>query len=122
MRAFFKSIIAGAVIAIGVAAASAANLSPGAKPAAEGAPIVQVHGCHFDCQFSPRFGWHNHSNAECRPEPCRERQRGGGGYDGGGGDRGYGGGHPCHYDCRFSPGLGWHNHSNAQCRPEACRR
>lgn len=118
MRAFLKSIFAGAVIAIGVAAASAASLSPGAKPAADAAPIVQVHGCHFDCQYSPRFGWHNHSNAECRPEPCRERQRRGGDYGG----RDYGGGHPCHYDCRFSPGLGWHNHSNAQCRPEACRR
>ena len=81
--------------------------------------VTKVHGCHKDDRYVPGLGLHNHSNAECRPEPARrDRERD---YDRREGRGGYGGGHPCHYDCRYSPEFGWHNHSNAQCRPEPCR-
>ncbi len=85
-----------------------------------GSAVTKVHeGCHYDNRYSRRFGLHNHSNADCRPEAARPRGRD---YEPRPEGRGgYGGGHPCHYDCRDSPEFGWHNHSNAQCRPEPCR-
>lgn len=97
-------------------AASAPAISvAGAKGDPNGAVILIHEGCHYGCRYSPRLGWHNHSNTECRPEPCREQRHRG--------ERPYGRGHDdsCHYDCRYSRELGWHNHSNLQCRPEPCR-
>lgn len=77
--------------------------------------LVTVHdGCHYDCEFSPRLGWHNHSNANCRPEQCRTQQR-----DDEDGEMS-GRRHSCHYDCRYNPQYGWHNHSNSECRVERC--
>lgn len=118
----------------GVAVASPMSMKQGVD-ASQSSGVTKVHqGCHFDCRYSERFGWHNHSNAQCRPEPCGPRRgggyegprlqpryddgpRGGGGYRGDGHDRD----NRCHYDCRFSQRDGWHNHSNANCRPEPCR-
>lgn len=113
-----------AIVVAGAAIAAPIVRNDGVDMAHRSA-ITKVHGCHYDDRYSPGIGLHNHSNAECRAEPARPRERdyeprrgGRGGY---GGYGGYGGGHPCHFDCRFSPEFGWHNHSNAQCRPEPCR-
>ncbi|HRD75587.1 MAG TPA: hypothetical protein PK264_06580 [Hyphomicrobiaceae bacterium] len=118
-----------AVIAVGTAIAAPQPDKSGIDAIA-GSAVTKVHqGCHYDNRWSPGFGWHNHSNSDCRPEAPRPRPRPGYGY--GYEPKGYGygpGGHSghreneCHYDCRYSPIHGWHNHSNAQCRPEPCRR
>ena len=120
MRKSSSAWLAGvaAVVVAGTAVAAPLDLRGGVD-ATRGNAVVKVHeGCHYDCRFSRRLGWHNHSNAECRPEACRDRGRR---PDYESGERFYRGGHPCHYDCRFSPEFGWHNHSNAACRPEPCR-
>lgn len=68
----------GATLAISSASAAPLGQFSGAQPA--NSAIERVHGCHYDCRWSPGLGWHNHSNAECRPEPCRGGGYGGGGY------------------------------------------
>lgn len=122
-----------AALVAAMTAAGSASAGPGLVGSVE-APSglsVLVHGRHFDCRWSPEFGWHNHSNAQARPEPCRADQiprdgpgRGGFGRgpDFGGRERRHDWDNACHFDCRWSREHGWHNHSNAQCRPEPCRR
>lgn len=69
----------GAALAISSASAAPLGQLGGAEPA--NSALVRVHGCHYECRWSPGLGWHNHSNAECRPEPCRGGGYGGGGYN-----------------------------------------
>lgn len=115
-------IVTGAIAAAlsaGAAVAAPMALNDGQGMSGRSAVTKAHQGCHFDNRYSPRFGYHNHSNAECRPEAARPR-----GFDyepRHEGRGGHGDGQPCHYDCRYSPEFGWHNHSNAQCRPEPCR-
>lgn len=132
MSKTWKAIaLASAMIAAAVAGQAGAVPLPSASGPAtlSDSLVTRVHGGHFDCRWSPQFGWHNHTNAQFRPEPCRS-----GGGDGYGPPprreferyappprREFGGGHPCHFDCRYSREFGWHNHSNAQCRPEPCQ-
>lgn len=118
MSSNWKALVfAGVLAAAGLGQAAALPLSVAGDARS---PIVKVHGCHHECRFSERLGWHNHSNAECRPEPCRQ-SRGGPSYDSGPRLDRRGGGHECHRDCRYDDRNGWHNHSNAECRPEPCR-
>jgi hypothetical protein len=128
MKKLLASAAAVAGLLLAVQTASAVPRAPSPQADEAQSLIVPVHGCHYDNRYSPGLGWHNHSNAECRPEPARRgpppgyyappvyqqapppRRRG------------HDADNPCHFDCRFSPQHGWHNHSNAQCRPEPCRR
>jgi hypothetical protein len=120
-----RGCIAGvAMLLVSAQVAPAMPPAPGAVDGRAPGLVVPVHGCHFDCRWSSGFGWHNHSNRECRAEPCRDGPRyGGPGYGGPvyGGRRGGHDYRSCHYDCQWSPEHGWHNHSNRECRPEPCR-
>lgn len=128
MSISWKAVVLGGAFAfamLGQAGANPASLLNVDKSAGA-APIVRVHGCHYDDRYSPGLGKHNHSNSDCRPEAARRDvpdYEGGRGRRGGyGGYGGYGGGgRHCHYECRYEPAYGWHNHSNSECRPERCR-